>query len=139
MAANGFGDGKKRYDTCPVLNDMMPGHMEAQAWGYVVTGYHLIEEALKLLLHLTGRSPDATHTLFGDLYRPLPTRDKMILGEYYRDYRNVVLSETGSRFPFSYLADFLMQLDGSKRKGRRVDSFDWRYYLSRNVGAGYRP
>lgn len=33
---------------------MMPGHMEAQAWGYVVTAYHIIEEALKLLLRLNG-------------------------------------------------------------------------------------
>ncbi len=30
------------------------------------------------------------------------------------------------------LGDFLMELDGPKHRGRRVGSFDWRYYLIEN-------
>ena len=37
----------QKYAATPVTPDMMPGHEAAQAWGFVVAGYFLIEQGLK--------------------------------------------------------------------------------------------
>ena len=34
---------QRKYEKCPVLPDMVPGHEAAEAWGYVVAGYILLE------------------------------------------------------------------------------------------------
>ena len=34
----------QKYAATPVTPDMMPGHEAAQAWGFVVAGYFLIEQ-----------------------------------------------------------------------------------------------
>ena len=48
---------------CPVKPDLMPGHEMAQASGYVVAGYFLMEEAFKAILHLGRSRVDNTHVL----------------------------------------------------------------------------
>ena len=37
----------QKYAATPVTPDMLPGHELAQAWGYVVAGYSLVEQGLK--------------------------------------------------------------------------------------------
>ena len=34
---------KQKYANCPVKQDMVPGYVDAQGWGYVVIGYFLSE------------------------------------------------------------------------------------------------
>ena len=43
---------REKYKQCPVMPDFAPGHEVAQAWGYVVAGYFLVEESFKALLYL---------------------------------------------------------------------------------------
>ena len=38
---------QEKYKKCPVMPDFAPGHEVAQAWGYVVAGYFLVEEVLQ--------------------------------------------------------------------------------------------
>ena len=47
----------QKYSATPVMPDMAPGHEEAQAWGYVVAGYFLIEQGLKGVLHMRDVQP----------------------------------------------------------------------------------
>lgn len=122
---------REKYAKVPIKRDLVPDYEVYQAWAYVVAGYFLLEESLKLLGHLRGVDPAKTHSLF-ELYRLLPNHDKDLLREYYRDYRNEAAIEHGTRYRFSMLGDFLMELDGTKHRGRRVGSFDWRYYFIEN-------
>lgn len=129
---------KEKYATCPVKNDLMPGHVNAQAWGYVVAGYFLLEQSFKLLLHVRSVSPDKTHTLSADLFGNLPEDDKKVLREYYRDFRSAF--ENAKTFPFSELDDFLINLDGgTDGKGKHVGSFDWRYFPIEEAQGGTMP
>ena len=88
---------KEKYAKCPVKQDYVPEHEMAQAWGYVVAAYFLMEESLKLLLHTRGATPGKTHTLSG-LFGLLPCPDKDVLREYYRDFRCAF--ENAKTFPF---------------------------------------
>ena len=47
---------KEKYKKCPVMPDLIPGHVAAQGWGYVVAGYFLVEESFKALLHVGGKT-----------------------------------------------------------------------------------
>ena len=115
---------KEKYATCPVKDDLIPDHTNAQAWGYVVAGYFLLEQSLKLLLHVRSGSPDKTHTLSAELFGKLPEDDKNVLREFYRDFRSTF--EDATTFPFPELDEFLINLDGDTNgKG----SFAWRYFL----------
>ena len=42
----------RKFRDCPINPDLLPDHERAQAWGYVVAAYFLIEEAFKAILHL---------------------------------------------------------------------------------------
>ena len=129
---------KEKYATCPVKNDLVPGQVNAQAWGYVVAGYFLLEQSLKLLLHMRSVSPGKTHTLSVDLFGKLPEDDKNILREYYCDFRSAF--ESAKTFPFSELDEFLINLDGGTNdKGKHVGSFDWRYFLIEEAQGGTMP
>ena len=77
---------KEKYEKCPVKSDLLPGHEAAQAWGYVVAGYFLVEESFKVLLYLRGKKVPPKHslTMLFNLFEP---GDKKILREYYSDYR----------------------------------------------------
>ena len=52
---------KEKYEICPIVPDMAAGYDEAQAWGYIVTGYFLAEQSFKALLYLRekGSAQDA--------------------------------------------------------------------------------
>ena len=129
---------RRKLTKCPVVPDMAPGHEAAQGWAYVVAGYFLLEQAFKLLLHLRKTPPARTHTLSSELYDLLPDKDKNILREYYRDYREGCDRATG--FPFRDLDSFLSNLDGQQTSGGRfVGSFDWRYYLIEKMYGAAMP
>ena len=129
---------RRKLTKCPVLPDMAPGHEAAQGWAYVIAGYFLLEQAFKLLLHLRKIPPARTHALSSDLYARLPAKDKDILREYYRDYREGCDHATG--FPFQDLDSFLSNLDGQQTSGGRfVGSFDWRYYLIEKMSGSTMP
>ena len=129
---------KEKYATYPVKNDLVPGQVNAQAWGYVVAGYFLLEQSLKLLLHVRSNPPRMTHTLSADLFEKLPEDDKNVLREYYCDFRSAF--ENPKPFPFLELDDFLINLDGGKDdKGKHVGSFDWRYFPIEEAQGGTMP
>ena len=89
---------KEKYEKCPVKSDLVPGHEVAQAWGYVVAGYFLVEESFKVLLYLRGEKVPTKHslTMLFNLFEP---GDKKILREYYSDYR-ATIGGYGGKFPF---------------------------------------
>ena len=120
---------QEKYQECPVRPDMMPDYETAQAWGYVITGYFLLEEFFKAILYLRGVPVPSKHslTMLFDLFEP---SDQDVLREYYSDYRATV-GGYRANFPFLTLGDFLKNLDGDQnRKGTEyLGSFDWRYYL----------
>ncbi len=122
---------KDKYAKCPVKPDLSAEYEVYQAWGYVICGYFLLEESFKLLIHIREGKPGRTHGL-DELFRQLPEADKVLLREYYDDFRGVFSFEKNMTFPFPYLDDFLTNLDGVKYKGKHVGSFDWRYYLIEN-------
>ena len=120
---------KEKYEKCPVVPDMVPGHDAAQGWGYVVAGYFLVEEALKALLFVRGKKTAPTmHSLFL-LFNMLEHDDQTALREYYNDYKATIGGTVGE-FPFKCLDDFLRNLDGGENaRGDHIGSFDWRYFL----------
>ena len=123
----------QKYTVAPVTPDMDPGHEVAQAWGYVVVGYFLIEQGLKAVLYVRGGEPPKTHAL-SVLFGELPTEDQDALRAYYDDFRHT-FPGMGS-FPLATLDDFLVNLDGGRNgRGRYIGSFDWRYFLT-EVGSG---
>jgi len=118
----------QKYATTPVTLDWAPGHELAQAWGYVVAGYFLIEQGLKAVLCACEIEPPKIHSL-SVLFAKLPTEDQDILREYYNDFRCAFPSMNS--FPLATLDKFLMNLDGTKNdQGRYIGSFDWRYFLT---------
>ena len=118
----------QKYTATPVTPDMIPGHDTAQAWGYVVAGYFLIEQGLKAVLHMRGGEPPKIHALSG-LFTKLPAEDQNVLREYYDDFRHAFPGM--SSFPLTMLDDFLENLDGGRNsQGRHIGSFDWRYFLT---------
>ena len=120
---------QEKYKQCPVMPDFAPGHEMAQAWGYVVAGYFLVEESFKALLYLRGKQVPTKHslTMLFDLFDP---GDKKILREYYSDYR-ATIGGYGGKFPFGTLDEFIVNLDGdpNKKGDDHIGSFDWRYFL----------
>jgi hypothetical protein len=105
---------------------MVPHHEAAEGWSFVVTGYILLEQSLKALLHFRGATPPRVHSLYG-LFDLLDNDDKDTLREYYLDFKGASGGNIGA-FPFGMLDDFLLNLDGGQ-KGRATGSFDWRYFL----------
>ena len=120
---------KEKYQKVPVTPDFVPGHEVAQAWGYVVAGYFLVEESFKALLYLCEKRVPTKHslTILFNLFEP---DDREMLREYYSDYR-ATIGGAGGHFPFKTLDDFLTNLDGDPNaKGTDyIGSFDWRYFL----------
>ena len=119
---------RKKYGSHPVLRDLMPDHMNAQGWCYVVAGYFLLEMSFKAILQARGGTPPSTHSL-STLFRRLVDHDQDVLREYYHDYQATIGGRVGD-FPIRNLDDFLVNLDGShnEREGH-VGSFEWRYCL----------
>ena len=117
---------KLKYEKSPVGQDFRPEYEMAQAWGYVVAAYALLEQSFKALLHVRGKQVPKRHSLdiLFSLFEPC---DMDILGEYYTDYRSTAPG-MGS-FPFETLGDFIDNLDGdtNDQGTDRMGSFDWRY------------
>ncbi len=129
---------QEKYSKCPVLNDSLPGYVDAQAWGYVVTGYFLLEESLKAVLHMRGEEVRKWHSL-SRLFSRLKDRDQEVLREFYRDFHGSIGSH-GGRFPFESVDAFLVNLDGDEdAKGRHIGSLKWRYFLIEQMSSGELP
>ena len=123
---------KKKNNQCPVLPDMAADHVNAGGWGYVVAGYSLLEQALKYLLHIRGKSPRRGHALL-PLFRRLPPNDQIVLSEYYEDLR---INRPDLRtYPLKDVKGFLKELDGKEGSA----SFDWRYFLIERNENGVLP
>ena len=120
---------QKKYEQCPVLPAMAPGYVEAQAWGYIVTGYFLAEQSFKALLYLREKEAPKTHPL-STLFNLFDDDDKEVLREFYADYRATIGGNRGE-FRFETLDDFLINLDGDT--GSNLGSLAWRYYLIEEV------
>lgn len=118
----------QKYAAMPVTRDMVPGHNIAQAWGYVVAGYFLIEQGLKAVLYMRNGKPPKIHAL-SVLFGKLPAEDQGTLRTYYDDFRHTFPGM--SSFPLVTLDDFLVNLDGEQNsQDRYIGSFDWRYFLT---------
>ena len=120
---------REKYKKCPVTRDLVPGHEMAQAWGYVVAGYFLVEESFKALLYMRNKRVPTRHSLT-KLFFLFEAGDKETLREFYTDYRETVGGGVDP-FPFRTLDDFLVNLDGdpNNRGNDHIGSFDWRYFL----------
>ena len=90
---------------------MVPGHEAAQGWGYVVAGYFLIEQGLKVVLHVRGVEPPKMHAM-AVLFAELPEEDQDVLRAYYDDFRHTFPGM--SSFPLATLDEFLVNLDGTR-------------------------
>ena len=99
----------QKYAATPVTPDMGPGHELAQAWGYVVAGYFLIEQGLKGILYVRGIQPRKTHAL-SVLFTELSAKDQDVLRAYYDDFHHTFPGM--SSFPLATLDEFLANLDG---------------------------
>ncbi|MXX04429.1 MAG: hypothetical protein F4X08_06105 [Gemmatimonadetes bacterium] len=117
---------KEKYEKCPLKPDLIPSHEVAQAWGYVVAGYFLVESSIKALLYVRGKTVPRKYTLtiLLDLLEP---EDQEMLRKNYNDYK----ASIGGRFPYNALEAFLANLDGdsNEREDDFNGSFDWRYFL----------
>lgn len=120
---------KGKYQKCPVIPDMVPGHDAAQGWGYVVAGYFLVESAFKALMFARDeKKVPKTHSL-SSLFKMLSDSDQAILREYYCDFKATIGGMAESSL-FPILDDFLQNLDGDQdARGNHFGSFDWRYFL----------
>ena len=98
---------KEKYTKCPVIPDMVPGHEVAQGWGYVVAGYFLVEESFKALLFVRRNKKVPTKHSLSVLFDMLENTDKVVLREYYVDFRSTMGGTIGA-FPFQTLDDFLL-------------------------------
>ena len=127
----------QKYTATPVTPDMDPGYEFAQAWGYVVAGYFLIEQGLKAILHVRGVEPPRTHVL-SVLFKALPAEDQGVLRAYYNDFRLTFRGMTS--FPLATLDGFLVNLDGARNsRGQYIGSFDWRYFLTEEGRSASMP
>ena len=124
---------KEKYQKCPVVQDIVHDCMAAQGWGYVIAGYFLVEEALKVILHVRGNNVYPRHPLHA-LFEDLTEYDKSVLREFFDDYKGSAERGLGS-FPFESIDDFLENLDGDDSRG----SFDWRYFLMEEIQSEKMP
>ena len=129
---------RNKYASHPVLPDMVPDHVNAQGWCYVVAGYFLLEMAFKALLQARGSAPPVTHSL-STLFKQLDEGDQNVLREFYSDYQLTIGGRVGA-FPMRSLDECLMNLDGDRHKaGGTFGSFDWRYCLIENGRSEQMP
>lgn len=116
----------------PIHRDIVDEFNYAQAWGFIVAGYFLLELSLKALLHERNCKFKKTHALY-DLFERLPEEQKRILRSHYSDFLNAS-SISRQEIP-NEIDDFFKNLDGDHSKG----SFDWRYYLIEEPSGNQLP
>lgn len=115
---------KKKLDRVPVTRDSAPGYTDAMAWGYVVAGYFLLEQALKFLISVRGEPFPATHSL-SFVFGKLSNRDREVLQEYYRDF--CCSYEKARDFPIPELEIFVKNMDAEANSEK--GPLAWRYFL----------
>ena len=111
---------KEKYEKCPAVPDMVPGYVDALAWGYVVIGYFLAEQSFKALLYLREEEVLKEHSL-SILFDSFVENDQAILREYYTDYQATIGGPRGE-FRFKSLDAFLLNLDGGARDRAKAHS-----------------
>ena len=111
----------KKFTSNPIRRDIVVDYTHAQAWGFIVTGYFLLEQSLKALLHRCNCKTEKTHVLY-NLFELLPSTQKNNLRSHYSDFVKIfpMLGQNTS----DEIDGFLQNLDGDKSKG----SFYWRYF-----------
>lgn len=121
---------KEKLEKANVTPDLVGEYVNAKAWGYVVTGYFLIEQSFKAILHASGVDISPHGHSLSKLFNKLKEEHKATLRKHYNDFKagktRDIHSNLGS-FPFESLDDFLENLDGGKNNDE--GSFVWRYYL----------
>lgn len=111
----------------PSANEMYKPYIAAQAWGSVVSGYHLMEVALKAVGHFTGKGVKKGHSLQVPFNR-LNKGEKEALNEYYTDFMETQ-KEVYKKYPYKKIEKFLKALDGDRnQEGNFTGSFSWRYF-----------
>lgn len=113
---------RKKYASNPIQRDIVVEFNYAQAWGFIVAGYFLLELSLKALSHRCNCEIKRNHALY-KLFKRLPDEQKSILRLHYTDFVNTfpkLAQETPNE-----IDQFFKSLDGDHSRG----SFDWRYYL----------
>ena len=121
---------KEKLEKANVTPDFAEEYVNAKAWGYVITGYFLIEQSFKAILHVSGVDISPRGHSLSKLFNKLNEADKATLRKYYNDFKAVKTRDKYSNlgnFPFESLDDFLENLDGGKNNDE--GSFVWRYYL----------
>jgi hypothetical protein len=127
----------EKYAATPVTRDLMPDHEVAQAWGYVVAGYFLIEQGFKAVLHVRQIQPPKTHAL-SVLFTKLSVEDQDVLRAYYDDFRHMFPGMNS--FPLATLDEYLANLDGANgSRGQYTGSFDWRYFPTEKGSGASMP
>ena len=127
----------EKYAATPVTPDMVPGHELAQAWGYVVAGYFLVEQGFKAVLHVRKVEPPKTHAL-SVLFAEFSIEDQDVLRAYYDDFRHTFPGMNS--FPLATLDEYLANLDGAKNgRGQYLGSFDWRYFPTEKGSGASMP
>ncbi len=121
---------KEKYVKCPVMPDRIPDYTAAQGWGFVVTGYFLVEQSFKAILHTQGETNVPSIHSLTSLFTKLSDNNKSTLREYYIDFKHTA-GNAMKAFPIDSLDDFLVRLDGREnRQGTdKIGSIDWRYFL----------
>ena len=119
----------KKYRKVPITGDLV--NMNAQSWGYVFTGYRLLECVLKFLIISRKEDSCPTGHRLTILYEDdaISDKDRDIMESYYVDYCRGKFG--GFPFGFCSLIDFLDNLD----KGYS----DWSYFLIENSKKGLLP
>ena len=121
---------QNKHLLCPV-SGYPQEHANAQGWGYVVAGYSLLEQSLKLLLGLENKTPRHSHGLL-DLFQELSSTSQGTLREYYDSYRHGYGDPKEEAW--KDLEAFLKNLDGRKGNNNQdMGSIDWRYYISEKL------
>lgn len=129
---------KEKIQKSPVGSDYVPDQVAANGWGYVVVGYHLVEESFKALLYVRGTEVPMKHSLT-ILFKLLDKDDQNWLREYHIDF--IATNDRYNGFPYATLDEFLENLDGdpNKKGDDFIGSFDWRYFLIENHQSSHMP
>ena len=127
----------RKYKIEPIQPDIIEDYKAAQAWGYVIAGYSLIEQSLKAILYMRDICPERTHTLI-DLFNEIKVDDQEIIRNHYLDF---YYSFPGmNSFPYLTIDDFFSNLDGARNdKKKKVGSFDWRYFPTQEESGSQLP
>ena len=101
---------QSNYTDHVVNQDSNPDHWLV----YADAGYSLVEDSFTLLLEGRRINGPARHSLSA-LFNSFDEDDKMMLGEYYTDYKANIGGERGEII-FDSLDDFILYLDAVRTK-----------------------